>query len=65
LDALRYHIAACKRMLAGAGHEANDIEAGIHGPRAHDWEYVLALGTTTLPDGMDWLRERLRWEDDG
>ena len=65
MDGLRYHLDACRRMLAGVGHQDNDIEAGIRGPRAHDWEYVLALGQTTLPDRMDWLRAVLRWEDEG
>lgn len=64
MNALAFHLEASTRMLAGVGHEANDTEAGWRGPRAHDLEYVLCLGHVTLPDRMDWLREKLRWEDD-
>lgn len=61
---LRHHLAVSAKMLAGVGHEANDTHAGIRGPRAHDWEYILALGQETLPDNWEWLRKKLRWEDE-
>lgn len=63
-SALRYHLEASKRVLAGVSHTSNDIEAGIHGPRAHDWEYVIAFDAAILPDHYDWLRKKLRWEDE-
>jgi len=46
-------------MLAGLTH-ADNREAGFRGPRAHDWEYIIFLRAKPLPDGMEWVRKRLR-----
>jgi hypothetical protein len=61
---LRHHMAVSARMLAGVTH-ADNREAGFRGPRAHDWEYIIFLRAKPLPDGMEWVRKRLRQENDG